>query len=65
MPDYQPPFTITNTTLKLVADIGEAIGRLSVQLSLEQNLRLRRINRMRTIKGPLAIEGNTLTEEQI
>ena len=53
MPDYQPPFTITNTTLKLVADIGEAIGRLSVQLSLEQNLRLRRINRMRTIKGSL------------
>jgi len=65
MPDYQPPFTLTNTTLKLVADIGEAIGRLSAQLGLEQNLRLRRINRIRTIKGSLAIEGNTLTEEQI
>jgi Fic family protein len=29
------------------------------------NLRLRRINRIRTIQGSLAIEGNTLTEEQI
>lgn len=30
-----------------------------------QSLRLRRINRIRTIHGSLAIEGNTLSEEQI
>lgn len=29
------------------------------------DLRLRRINRVRTIHGSLAIEGNTLSEEQI
>jgi Fic family protein len=29
------------------------------------NLYLRRINRIRTIQGSLAIEGNTLTEMQI
>ena len=31
----------------------------------EQALRLRRINRIRTIRGSLAIEGNTLSEGQI
>lgn len=31
----------------------------------EKNLRLRRANRIRTIQGSLAIEGNTLSEEQI
>lgn len=34
-------------------------------LNDEQGLRLRRINRIRTIQGSLAIEGNTLTESQI
>jgi Fic family protein len=31
----------------------------------KQDLRLRRINRIRTVHGSLAIEGNTLSEEQI
>jgi Fic family protein len=31
----------------------------------EKNLRLRQINRIRTIQGSLAIEGNTFGEEQI
>ena len=65
----QPPFTITNAILKLVADISEALGRLSAEVALEEktekNIRLRRVNRMRTIQGSLAIEGNTLSGEQI
>ena len=65
MPNYQPPFTITNTILKLVADIGESVGRLSVQWEQSENVRLRRINQIRTIQGSLAIEGNTLSTEQI
>jgi hypothetical protein len=28
--DYQPPYTITSAILNLVAQIGEAIGRLTV-----------------------------------
>ena len=36
-----------------------------MQPDLTKVLRLRRINRVRTIRGSLAIEGNTLTEEQI
>jgi len=52
--------------VKLVdrAEIGEAIGRLTVLTDQARALRLRRINRIRTIHGSLAIEGNTLSEAQ-
>ena len=62
---YQPPYTITSTILSLVADISERIGFLSALESASRTLHLRRINRIRTIHGSLAIEGNTLSEEQI
>ena len=62
---YLPPFTITAQILRLVAETAEVIGRLSAQMELEQGLRLRRANRIRTVQGSLAIEGNTLTEAQI
>lgn len=65
MPAYQPPFTLTSEIVSLVAEISERLGRLSVQLDDENQLRLRRINRIRTVAGSLAIEGNTLNEEQI
>jgi len=62
---YQPPYTITPEILNKVAAISEAIGRLSVLTDQARDLRLRRINRIRTIHGSLAIEGNTLSEAQI
>ncbi|MCK4503858.1 MAG: hypothetical protein KAU22_12555 [Desulfuromonadales bacterium] len=62
---YQPPYNITPVILNLVAQISEAVGRLSVQTDNEKALRLRRINRIRAIQGSLAIEGNTLSTEQI
>ncbi len=62
---YQPPYTITAVILNRVAAISEAIGRLSVLTDQARALRLRRINRIRTIHGSLAIEGNTLSEAQI
>jgi len=61
---YQPPYTITPAIIRLISKISEQLGRLSV-LEDEKNLRLRRINRIRTIQGSLAIEGNTLSEAQI
>lgn len=61
---YQTPYSITPTMLRLSSTISEAVGRLSV-LEEEKNLRLRRANRIRTIQGSLAIEGNTLNGEQI
>jgi Fic family protein len=62
---YQPPYTITPEILNRVASISEAIGRLTVLTDQMKALRLRRINRIRTIHGSLAIEGNTLSEAQI
>jgi len=62
---YQPPYTLTSEIVSLVADIAEQVGRLSATHEFNMDLRLRRINRIRTITGSLAIEGNTLTEEQI
>ena len=59
-----PPFRITSHILALAERIGEAIGRAE-EAALSTDLRLRRINRIRTIRGSLAIEGNTLTEEQV
>lgn len=60
-----PPFTVTPNIVHLVANISEHIGRLSIINAQTTALRLNRINRIRTIQGSLAIEGNTLSEEQI
>lgn len=65
MSDYQPPFTLSSEIVSLIADISEQVGRLTVQWDPAQQLKLRRINRIRTVTGSLAIEGNTLTEAQI
>jgi Fic family protein len=62
---YTPPFTITSAIVTLVAQVSEAVGRLSVVEAESGTLLLRRINRIRTIQGSLAIEGNTLSLEQI
>lgn len=62
---YQPPYTITPEILNRVAAISETIGRLTVLTDQARSLRLRRINRIRTIHGSLAIEGNTLSVAQI
>ena len=60
----RPPHSITPDMVSRVAQIGEAIGRAEAA-GVAQDLRLRRINRIRTIQGSLAIEGNVLSEEQI
>lgn len=58
---YQPPYTITSKITHLVAQISEAIGGYYAH----ENLRLHRVNRIKTIQGTLAIEGNTLSTEQV
>lgn len=61
---YIPPFTITADILNLVASISEQVGQLK---SSGPNVspQLRKQNRIKTITGTLAIEGNTLSKEQI
>ncbi len=65
MTTYSPPFTITPKILTLVADISLSLGKLTVLQKGEQALKLRRINRIKTIQASLAIEGNSLSEEQV
>lgn len=62
---YQPPLTITPKILTLLTQISESLGRYSERQSKAQALRLRRANQIRTIQGSLAIEGNSLSIEQI
>lgn len=62
---YRPPFSITSAIVNLVGRVSEAVGRLTILNEQAKSLRLRRINRIRTIQGSLAIEGNTLSEAQI
>ena len=61
---YTPPFTITAEILNLVADISQQVGRLDAS-ALEASPQLRKQNRIKTITGTLAIEGNTMTEAQV
>ena len=60
---YKPPFTITGRTVSLVAEITELLSRY--KLREERSLQLRRIRRIQTIHGSLAIEGNSLTTQQV
>ena len=59
-----PQYAVTPAISNLSIRIGEALGRAE-QMGVGEDLRLRRINRIRTIQGSLAIEGNTLTEAEI
>ncbi|ENW18020.1 MULTISPECIES: Fic family protein [Acinetobacter] len=62
---YQPPYKISSKIIHLISQISEAVGRLTVLVQIQDELKLRKANRIRTIQGSLAIEGNTLSEEQI
>ena len=63
MKNKQPPFQITNTIVDYVAEIAELVGSLFLSNHLSSNPTLRRVNRIRTIHGSLAIEQNTLSLE--
>ena len=62
---YEPPFKITSKAVNLISQISADMERFKIRLEQEDGIRLRKINRMKTIQGSLAIEGNTLTEEQV
>lgn len=66
MPDNCiPPFTMTDEITNLVIEIAELTGALTVSEQLSKNPKLRRDNRIKSIHSSLAIEQNTLTEEQV
>ncbi len=62
---YKPPFTITEKTVNLVAEIMELVTRISINEVEGINPKLRRDNRIKTIQASLAIENNSLTIDQV
>ncbi|MEM7601340.1 MAG: Fic family protein [Verrucomicrobiota bacterium] len=65
MSDYEPPCTISPKIVELVAEVCEAVGERGASNASIRELRLRRLDRIRTIQGSLAIEGNELSTNQI
>ena len=61
----EPPFKITSKAVNLIAQISAEAERFIIRLEQADGVQLRKINRMKTIRGSLAIEGNLLTEEQV
>ena len=62
---YIPPFTISAEAINLIAEISGQIERYAIRLEQEDGLRLRKVNRIKTIHSSLAIEGNKLSEDQV
>ena len=63
---YTPPFTITDEILRLVSEISERVGALSVVLGTRMpSPMLRKENQIKTIHSSLAIEHNSLSLQQV
>ena len=60
-----PPYKITNKTINLVAGITEELGKIEGNKLVSPGPKLRKQNRIKTIQATLAIEGNTLSIDQI
>lgn len=61
----KPPYNITSDILHLISEISQCIGEINAGMLNRQSPQLRKQNRIKTIHSSLAIEGNTLSEEQI
>lgn len=59
------PFQITPQIVNLLAAIAEHIGQLEGVNLIQPDPQLRRQNRIQTIQASLAIEGNSLTHDQV
>lgn len=61
---YQPPFSITPKIINLISTISEWLGKLDNQ-QLQRSPQLRKQNHIKIIASTLAIEGNTLSLDQV
>lgn len=62
---YTPPFIVSPDAINRIADISRLIERYAIRMEQEDALLLRKANKIKTIHSSLAIEGNTLGEEQV
>ena len=63
--EYIPKFTVSGKAMRLIMEIAAALERYKIVMEGPDGVRLRKLNHVRTIRGTTAIEGNTLTEDQI
>ncbi len=61
----KPPFSITPEILDTISRIERLIGRIESLDQPKVQPHLRKENRVRTVQGSLAIEGNTLNLDQV
>ena len=62
---YEPPFKISAKSINLISEISANVERVKINLEKSDSIKLRKLNLMKTIRGSLAIEGNSLSEEQV
>ena len=60
-----PPFNISAEAINRIAEISALLERLNIAPEGEHGLRLRKVNRVKTIHSSLAIEGNTLSMDEV
>lgn len=60
-----PPFNISAEAINRIAEISALLERHNIALEEECGLKLRKANRIKTIHSSLAIEGNTLREDEV
>lgn len=61
----KPPYTITEKAADYLAKIVETVVRLEFGTGFKRDIKLHRENRLRTIYSSLAIEGNTLSLDEV
>ena len=61
----KPPYTVTSNILNLVSRISRKNREINAKLLVRQSPELRKRNRIRTIQASLAVEGNTLSIDQV
>ncbi|MBQ3576238.1 MAG: Fic family protein [Coprobacter sp.] len=62
---YTPSFTISSKAVNIIAEISALIERYDIIIEQNENLMLRKANRIKTIHSSLAIEGNNLSESEV
>jgi Fic family protein len=61
----KPPYNLTSEILTLVSEVSHKIGEVNASFLTKQSPELRKRNRIRTIQASLAVEGNTLSIDQV
>ena len=61
----KPPYTITEKAADYLAKIVEKVTKLELGTEFKRDIKLHRENRVRTIQSSLAIEGNSLSLNEV